>query len=227
MRNDLLEKGYTRVMKTANGEAWVKIRQSGSWMTGRCVLVSQGLALTFGAAVCMKLTAMETLATAADKVVSGELNVGGFGKSFKKRIHRAAVKIAKMKVLNKLRGAYIKALKSPIADLGIAAGARALSAFGVPAAATRVALTQRRNAQADRLADGGWAGMLATATEKDGAKKLAKQILERNKRAAIDALPAALPGGGAMASLGKLAGNISTGYDPETQRAIYNWGANA
>lgn len=131
----------------------------------------------------------------------------------------------------------MKVIKSPIGDLGIAAGARALSAFGVPAAATRVALTQRRNATVSRLKDGGWAGMVATATEADGAKKLAQKIWERNKQAAIDALPAALPGGGLASSFGKMAGGLSGkvggeivggeivgAYSPSKMRDLYNLG---
>lgn len=216
IKNDLKEKGYTKVRTGPGGEAWVRLAKKGNWVVGSCVILSEDIAFSFGAAACLSLASMEATAEVA---VSPQ--VSGLGSNFKKRIHRAAQKIAKMKVLNKLRTSYMKVIQGPIGDLGIAAGARALSAFGVPAAATRVALTQRRNATADRLKDGGWAGMVATATEKGGAKKLAQQVLERNKKAALKAIPAALPGGGLMSVAKGLAGQITSGYDPESARDTY------
>lgn len=239
--SDLARKGFVKVNSGPGGEAWVRLKVTPTWVVGQCVIVTPGLAFQIGAAACMAQAKLEALGAAADivqaspPVVSGKL-FKKLGKKFRQRINKAATKIAKMGVLNKLRHAYVKVIQGPIGDLGIAAGARALSAFGVPAAATRVALTQRRNAQADRLRHGGWAGMVATATEDGGAKKLAKQIFERNKQAAIDALPAALPGGGLASSLGKMAGGIAkggglagiqTGYDPGALRDLYVLGCHA
>lgn len=218
MKNDLQSKGYTKVRTGPGGEAWVRLAKRGNWVIGSCVIISEDIAFSFGAAACLSLATMEATAAVAS---SPPAVVAGLVSNFKRRINRAAKKIAKMKVLNKLRRSYMKVIQGPIGDLGIAAGARALSAFGLPAAATRVALTQRRNATADRLAHGGWAGMVATATEKGGAQKLAKQILERNKRAAIDAIPAALPGGGLAQAAKGLAGQLTTGYDPDTMRDTY------
>lgn len=229
---DLKDKGFTLCSTGPGGEAWVRIKKKGTWIVGDCVLVTPGLALRISAAACLGLATLDAIAMASDIVQVAPAKVGGFGKNFKRRIHRAATKIAKMKVLNKLRHTYMKVIQGPIGDLGIAAGARALSAFGVPAAATRLALTQRRNAQADRLAHGGWAGTIATATGKGGLRAVAEEALERNKRAAIDALPSALPGGG-LASIAKGAlakgalGKVTTGYDPASARATYLMGFDA
>lgn len=227
--DSLRDKGYRRVNKGPGGEAWVRLRVTPKWIVGQCVIVTPGMAYQIGAAACLAEAKLEALGSVAEAVkdsppvVSGKLG-RKLGKKFRNRINRAAEKIAKMKVMNRLRKAYIGVIQSPIVDMGIAAGARALSAFGVPAAATKVAIAQRRAAQVDRLQKGGWAGMVQRATAPGHQRgDLLREIAQRNIQASKKALPAGLPG----AALRSLAGRVTSGYDPGHMRELYALGCEA
>lgn len=119
------------------------------------------------------------------------------GRKFKKKVNKIARRVAESKVLQKLRDGWSKVLESKVVGAGVNLAARGLSAFGVPAAATRVALNQRRFAAADRARHGGYAGIVADAASgRGGLRKAMRDAGERNLNAAKRAIPAALPGGG-------------------------------
>lgn len=218
--------GFRRVMTTPNGEAWIRMKMitanETEWAIGDCVLCLPGFATRIQCAFDMKLIRLEALGAIAtnpaelaamQRAIAYDPEIGGigdvlkkFGKKFRDKVNKAAGAIAKAKILAKLRGAYAKVLEGPIGKLGAEVGARVLSAWGVPAAATRMAIRQRQLASADRLREGGWAGMVERATGKEGLKGLAKEVLQRNLEAGKGALRQALPGG---LDLGKLAGNVN------------------
>lgn len=88
---------------------------------------------------------------------------------FRKKVHKAASKLARGKVMRKLRELKVKVLQSPLADAATGMAARALQAFGVPPQVAKMALNTAREAGIDRAKQGGWAGMVQRATAK-GAK---------------------------------------------------------
>lgn len=212
----LAAKGFVQVMATPHGEAWVRIFKKDNWILGEAIVHFEGFVMRVQAAADLQLARLEVLGQIADNPalvqalqrkadsvanVSGKGWLKGLGKKFREKLNVAARKVAKMKVLNQLRKTYAKVLDSPIADMGVALGARALSAFGVPAAATKAAINQRRHAQIDRLKHGGWAGMIERATGKEGLKGVLKEAAKRNLEAGKKAVLSALPGGAALGAL--------------------------
>jgi hypothetical protein len=166
------------------------------------------------------------------------------GKKFRRRVNNAAKQIAKTKIIKQINKAKAKVLQSPIAGAGVAAAARALSAFGVPASVTKLALNQARFAAADRAEQGGAAAMVARfsegeITDRAHRQKVMKEIAKRRKKALLEGVKSSIPGGnllkagmgvatesgvlkgqggdfGALAQQGlQASGRIqSTGYDP-------------
>lgn len=223
--------GFRRVAQTKNGgQAWIRLKLKqmvsddgeppSDWAVGQMVVFWPGFATQLQVAVDMTLCRFEAMgALAADpqfRAIANavrrdpEVSGGGllstlrkFGKGFRDRVNKVAGTIAKNKILNKLRQAYVKVIQGPIADLGVEAGARALSAFGVPAAATKLAINQRRFAQIERLKEGGWAGMVERATGKEGLQGVLREAAERQVKAGKESLKRVLPGG---LDLSKLAG---------------------
>jgi len=210
--------GFRKVYETIHGSAWIRAKVRSDWAIGDCVLVMSQFVTRFQVAFDMTLIRLEALGAiaedpkvhAAAEVIRASPKVAGlrdvmrkFGKGFKKKVNKAATAIAKGKIINKLRQTYVKVLEGPIGDLGVKAGARALSAFGVPAKATELAINQRRAAQADRLKHGGWAGMVSRATEQggDGLKGAMREAAMRNLEAGKTSLKKAIPFG--MGNLAK------------------------
>lgn len=115
---------------------------------------------------------------------------------FRKFIHRMSTRLAKSKIMKKLRGIRAKILKSPLATLGIKAAAGALNAFGVPRSVTTMVLNQARATTVDRMQKGGWAGQMSRATE---AGKRRGGFFREEARRQLKAMPgslmSALPGG--------------------------------
>lgn len=229
--------GFRRVMKTEHGEAWVRMQIRNDWAVGECVLALPGFATRIQCAFDMTLLRLEAMGALAEdpefvRAVNGEIEVGGgfgsalkrLGKRFKAKVNHVAAAIAKGKIINKLRKAYAKVLQGPLGDLGVEAGARALSIFGVPAAATRLAINQRRFAQVDRLKHGGWAGMIERATGKEGLKGVLREAAQRNLEAGKKSLSKALPLG---LNLGKLANMADKKVAESTVSGDWSWLADA
>lgn len=225
--------GFRRVMKTEHGEAWVRMRITNNWAFGECVLALPGFATRIQCAFDMTLLRLEAMgALASDpsfvQAVNNQVAVsGGFGaalkrlgKGFRAKVNHVAAAIAKGKIINKLRQAYAKVLQGPIGDLGVEAGARALSMFGVPPVATRLAINQRRAAQVDRLKHGGWAGMIERATGKEGLKGVLREVAQRNLEAGKESLSKALPMG---LNLGKLADVANKKVAESTVSGDWSW----
>jgi len=199
--------GFRRVMTTQSGSAFVRMKivcfNEAEWAIGEAVIVTPTwctrLQCAFDLAEC-KLEALGAIASDRHELaqIQGMIEdpeVGGirdvmkkFGKGFKKKINKTAKAIAKNKIINKLRSAYVKTLQGPIADLGVKAGARALSAFGIPAKATELAINQRRAAIADRMKHGGYAGMVERASGKEGLKGVLKEVANRELNAGKSAV---------------------------------------
>lgn len=115
-------------------------------------------------------------------------------------------KLAKSRVLKGLRKGWAALLKTPMAQKMIGAGAKALQAFGVPAAATRAALTQMKNNAIARMEAGGLPAMLARASHKDARRgTFFREMGKRHLSVLPASLMAALPLG---ALAGKLAGKL-------------------
>jgi hypothetical protein len=207
------------------------------WAVGQLVLFWPRFATQLQVAVDMTLCRLEALGALADDPefqaqaemirMDPEVSGGGFlkalkkfGKGFKKKVNQVAGAIAKNKIINKLRQAYIKVIKGPIGDLGVELGARALSAFGVPAAATKLAINQRRFAQIDRLKKGGWAGMVQRATGKEGLKGVLKEAAQRQLMAGKESLKRVLPGG---LDITKLAGAANKKMAESSVSGDWGW----
>ncbi len=127
----------------------------------------------------------------------------------KRRVHKVTRRLAKSKVLRGLRKGWSKMLQSRVAQGAIKAGARALSAFGVPASATRAALTQMKNNAIERMKSGGLPAMLARASHKDAKRgTFFKELGKRQLKILPATLMAALPGGLGGKLGGKLAGKL-------------------
>ena len=90
---------------------------------------------------------------------------------FRQSLHRLAKKVAGSKIMTKLREGYAKILRGPIGKGAAKLVATALQIFGVPRKATETAILAHHERKASRLAEGGWAGTLARATEHRGAWK--------------------------------------------------------
>lgn len=239
---DMIEKieasGFKKV-SDHNPALYVKIWRQGEWWCGKGLIVwDRGWIFSIGTAVHISEANAEALplaiapvlrTMAANVQVSGDENlskeqVKKLDKPFKRRLNKFAKKMAKMKILQKLRNLYAKALQSPIASAGIQAAASALNAFGVPGPVTKMALNQARFATIDRMKKGGYAGMVARATEagvKNPLLALGREALQRNVKAAGKGVMAAIPGAGLLSGggggggglLGKLGGGGGGGGD--------------
>ncbi len=115
---------------------------------------------------------------------------------FRQRVNKAAGRLARGKVMKKLRNAKVKILQSPLADAATSMAAKALEAYGVPPQVTKMALNTAREAGIDRGKKGGWAGMAMRATAK-GAKRgtLLREGAERQKKALKGGFQKTFPGG--------------------------------
>lgn len=122
-------------------------------------------------------------------------------------------KLAKSNVLKGLRKGWAALLKTSAAQKLIGAGAQALQAFGVPAAATRAALTQMKNNAIARMEAGGLPAMLARASHKDARrgsffKEMGKRHLSVLPATLIAALPLGALAGKLTGKLGNLPGKL-------------------
>lgn len=217
--------GFRRVAQMKNGgQAWIRLKikkmadtdddedEPSEWAVGQMVVFWPKFATQLQVAVDMTLCRFEAMGLLAESPefqqqaemirMDPEVSGGGlraalrkFGKGFRNKVNKIAGQIAKNKILNKLRRAYVKVIQGPIADMGVELGARALSAFGVPAAATKLAINQRRFAQIDRLKHGGWAGMVERASGKEGLKGVMREAALRQLAAGKESLKRVLPGG--------------------------------
>ncbi|MCA9716927.1 MAG: hypothetical protein KC468_19800 [Myxococcales bacterium] len=132
-------------------------------------------------------------------------------KKFKTKVHKSAEKIAKNRVMTKIRAGFARVLESPVGDILANVGSKFLNVWGVPAPVAKFAINQRRFAQIDRLRHGGWSGLVARTTAKGAkAKAIALEIAKRNGRAAAKAAIASLGGllGMGRAVGGKLLGKL-------------------
>ena len=116
---------------------------------------------------------------------------------FRKKVQKAAGRLARGKVMKKLRAAKVKILQSPLADAATSMAARALQAYGVPPQVTKMALNTAREAGIDRGKAGGYAGMIQRAT-KPGAKRgtLAREALRRQLESTAKGAAKTFGGGG-------------------------------
>lgn len=217
--------GFRRVAQAGNGgQAWIRIRikkmvssdasdAPSEWAVGQLVLIWPRFATQLQVAVDMTVCRLEALGAIAESPSfqrsaeairrDPEVSGGGgmfkalrkFGKPFRDKVNKVAAEIARNKIANQLRKAYIKAIEGPIADMGIEAGARALSAFGVPAAATKLAINQRRFASIDRMQHGGWAGLAERGSGPAGLRGALREEARRQVHGGREALKRALPAG--------------------------------
>ncbi len=116
---------------------------------------------------------------------------------FRKKVQKAAGRLARGKVMKKLRAAKVKILQSPLADAATTMAAKALQAYGVPPQVTKMALNTAREAGIDRAKAGGYAGMIQRAT-KQGAKRgtLAREALRRQLESTAKGVAKTFGGGG-------------------------------
>lgn len=204
--------GFRHVASTRFGQLFARLRirkltdgeSTSEWAIGELVIVHPKFATRLQAAVDMQECRIEALgALASDPQVLAQINearVGGFldvvkrfGRRFREKVNKVAKTIARAKVLNKLRQAFVAVVQSPLADMGVKAGAKALALFGVPPKVTEFAINQRRAALADRMRHGGWAGMLERATGKEGLAGVMREAGQRNLRAAAEAAKQSIP----------------------------------
>lgn len=121
---------------------------------------------------------------------------------FRKALNRMSKKLAKNKVMVKLRKGWAKVIKGPIGKGAAKLVANVLQVFGVPRKATETAIKAHHNRVASRLEEGGWAGVVERASRHKGAwkgalKKEAKRFAKGYKDAAKDTfrIGEELPGG--------------------------------
>ena len=211
IRDGLIRRGFRLVRRNERAAVYAKIGErklaGEDWMFGAAVVLSPLGAVKVAAAVPMAEARVEAIGC-----MMGELESIGYevvevgrrrgrlrrvlrrmGKKFRRKVNKAAGKIAKMKVMKKLRAAYAKVLQSPIAGAAVKAAATALNAFGVPKAVTTMALNQARFATIDRMKQGGWAGVIERGTGKEGLKGLLKEAAKRHGKAALKAAKTAIP----------------------------------
>ncbi len=262
----MAERGYSQV---GPGE-YLKLEQRGMWMIGHAVCFPErGGVVRVQRAYPLKEAEVEAVAYLAPAALEigleiATMEIGGrasrkarrarrrrvmkkLGPKFRKRIHKVAKRIAATKIVKAINVAKAKALQSPLAGAGVAAAARALSAFGVPAAVTKLALNQARFAAADRAKAGGSAAMIARFSEgsfrdKEHRQAVLQEALRRRKKALREGLMASIPGAniakmgagvvkagtrgqvdfGGLAERGtRAARRFRTGYDPEEWAESY------
>ena len=113
---------------------------------------------------------------------------------FRKSLHRLAQRVAKNKVLQKLRKGYAKVIKGPVGKAAASMVASALNVFGVPKKATELAIRAHHNRVADRMEKGGWAGVVERGTGKGGSiKSVLREEGRRFGRGWKDSVRASLP----------------------------------
>ena len=113
---------------------------------------------------------------------------GWFKKGLKKLrsgINKLSKKVAKNKVMQKLRNGYAKVMDGPVGDIAAKTAARALmAATGIPAPISEMAIRAHLRSQSSRMRDGGMAGVVHRATGRKGARGAARQEAKRFGRAA-------------------------------------------
>lgn len=95
-------------------------------------------------------------------------------------LHRLARRVARNKVMSKLREGYAKVLSGPAGKAAAGVVSTVLQAYGVPRQATRFALESHFARKADRMRQGGWAGLAERATQEGGSLK--KVLREEGRR---------------------------------------------
>lgn len=86
-------------------------------------------------------------------------------------LHRLARRVARNKVLTKLREGYAKVLSGPAGKAAAGVVSTVLQAYGVPRQASRFAIESHFARKADRMRQGGWAGLAERATQEGGSFK--------------------------------------------------------
>lgn len=189
---------------------FVRFRRRGNSIVGEACIISPRARIRIEASMDMTEAQVEALAMMLPRlkdqahadIVSG-MSVEMVGRrrrrkrsKFRAWVHKVATRLAKAKIMKKLRAARAKLLKSPIASLAIKAAANTLQGFGVPRSVTTMVLNQARTTTIDRMQRGGLAGQLSRSTAK-GAKRGAflRESLRRQAKAVPGSLLSALPGG--------------------------------
>jgi hypothetical protein len=228
--------GY-RLVHNHNPGMWVKLWREGSWIYGKAAFVwNGGFVWTAGAAIHTNEATFQAM-----QIVAGDMELdlehyvagrrrrkGGLraalkrmSTKFRARVNKIAKKIAKGKIMNKLRGAYVKVLESPIAGGLFQAAAQGLQAVGVPAPLARMIIEHKRRTKISRLKGGGWAGSIARATEAGKRRGgLFREEAKRHAEALPGSLMAAIPGGNLTKYLGKLAKKRGGKLSPRLQRVF-------
>jgi len=103
----------------------------------------------------------------------------------KKGINKLARKVAKNKVMRKLRNGYAKVMDGPVGDIAAKAAARTLMvATGIPAPIGEMAVRAHLRSQSSRMRDGGLAGVAQRATGRGGVRGAARREARRFGRSA-------------------------------------------
>lgn len=189
---------------------FVRFARRGNSIVGQACIISPKARIRIEASVDMTEAQVQALAMMLPKIkreVEAELVAGDsiemIGRrrrrkrsKFRAWVHKVATRLAKAKIIQKLRAARARMLKSPLASLGIKAAAGALNAFGVPRSVTTMVLNQARATTIARMQGGGFAGQMARSTAK-GAKRGAfvRESLRRQAKALPGSLMSAIPGG--------------------------------
>jgi hypothetical protein len=207
-------------------QMWVKLGRDGDFLYGRGAVVFPGgrHVVTIGAAVHVSEVTMEAMA-----IVAGEMEIplsdlqyevagrrgkrkrGGLraalkrmGTKFRARVNKIAKKLAKGKIMNKLRSGYAKLLDSPIAKTGFRMLANAMQVWGIPAPLARAIVEHHRKIKVERLKAGGWAGRIARATEKGVRRgEFFREGARMHAKALPGTLAAMIPGGNIAKAIGK------------------------
>lgn len=87
------------------------------------------------------------------------------GKKLRKRINKAAGRLANNKIAQKLRNVYAKLLEGPAGKVAAGVASQILSMFGIPPQVSKTAIRAAQKRQADRARAGGWAGVTQRTTK--------------------------------------------------------------
>lgn len=109
---------------------------------------------------------------------------------FKKRIHKLAGRIARNRVLSKLRRGYAWGLEGMPGKAAAKAAAAVLAMYGVPPQVSERAIRASMHGQADRARSGGWAGVATRSTDDRGSilKDFAREEFGRHRGGWKDSL---------------------------------------
>lgn len=127
-------------------------------------------------------------------------------KRFKKGLKNLAGKVAKNKVLVKMREGWAKILEGPIGDAAGKVLGGVLAIYGVPPKVTEAAFNVHTKAAASRARAGGWAGVIER-TAADGARATLRESRQRWGKAAREGLKES-----GKQALAQMQGKFSVGY---------------